>query len=161
MRVSCRQHRPVDVLPSFLLCPEDALDVLSAIEATNPDARHIALVTDPDRRGRLAIPFPTETPLSAEEAADGGGIERIADLLLEAAGEDPWDVPCVVLCTCRGGAGSVETDDDVATWARLRDRCREHGFVELLDWFLLGDEEARSMSELYGPGWGWPDDDAF
>src|SRR5438132_6975057 len=100
MRVSCRQHRPVDVLPRFLLCPEDALDVFGAVEAANPGACYIALVLDWDRRGRLAIPFPTETPLPAEEAADGRGIERIADLLLEAAGDDPWDVSCLVLCTC-------------------------------------------------------------
>src|SRR5713101_7843738 len=104
MRVSCRQHRPVDVLPSFLLCPEDALDVLCAVQAANPGAAYIALVTDPNRRGRLAIPFPPEVPVSTgvagstEVAGDGRGIERIADQLVEAVGKDRWgDVPCLVL----------------------------------------------------------------
>jgi hypothetical protein len=135
------------VLPSFVLCPEDALHVLVALQADHPESPHIALVTDPERRGRLAIPFP---PRLAEGELT---IEKVAELLLEAAGGDRWDKPCLVLCSCRDRVGWEPTGDDVACWYRLRARCEEHEGVELLDWFLLSDEVGLSMSEVVGPGW--------
>lgn len=148
MRVSCRLHRPVDVLPSFLLCPEDAIQVLLAIHTDNPESRYIALVTDPDRRGRLAIPFPPEV------ADELGAIEEVCDLLLTAAGDDdPWNVPCLVLCTCRDDVGLEPTDEERASWERIQEQCRNRGGVELLDWFLLSDVVALSMAEVAGPGW--------
>jgi hypothetical protein len=149
MRTACRRHPATDVLPPFLFCAEDALDVLCAVQAERPDARHVALVVDRDRRGVLAMPVTGE----GDDACPT--IERLTDVLLRALGDSPDGPMGLVLCSVRPGQGIEETPADAEAWHELKARCQANG-VELLDWFLFDYPYSRSMAETCDEGWAEP-----
>jgi hypothetical protein len=149
MLTPCRHHSPADVLPRYLLCPEDALDVLGAVEAEHPDAWQVALVVDRDRRGLLAM------PVIGEPDEPHTAIEHIADVLFRALAGHPDGPMGLVLCTLRPGLGVDETSADIETWRQLQARCQDAG-VELLDWFLFDSPYSRSMAETCDDGWPEP-----
>ncbi|HSS10549.1 MAG TPA: hypothetical protein VLL25_11725 [Acidimicrobiales bacterium] len=149
MPTPCRRHRPTDVLPSYLLCPDDALDLLWAIEAEHPDSIHIVLVVDRARRGVLAMPV----------TADGADVERpigpVADVLMKSLAGNPDGPMGLVLCSLRPGQGVEAGPADIETWDRLRARCRD-AEIDLLDWFLFDRPYSTSMAETQGYGWPQP-----
>ena len=151
MRTPCRRHpQPdADVLPRFLLCPEDALDVLCAVQTERPDAQHVALVVDRDRRGVLAM------PVTGESDDPCPTIERVTDVLVRALAGSPDGPMGLVLCSVRPGQGIEETAADAEAWRELRARCQADG-VELLDWFLFDHPYSRSLAETCDDGWPDP-----
>jgi hypothetical protein len=146
MRTACRRHSATDVLPRFLLCPEDALDVLCAAQAERPDAKHVALVVDRDRRGVLAMPVTGD----ADDACPT--IDHVTDVLVRALAGSPDGPMGLVLCSVRPGQGIEETPADAEAWRELKARCQAGG-VELLDWFLFDYPYSRSMAETCDEGW--------
>jgi hypothetical protein len=149
MRTACRRHPATDVLPRFLLCPEDALDVLCAVQDERPDAKHVALVVDRDRRGLLAM------PVTAEGDDLCPTIEHVTEVLLTALADSPDGPMGLVLCTIRPGQGIEDTPADAEAWRDLKARCQADG-VELLDWFLFDYPYSRSMAETCDEGWAEP-----
>jgi len=145
----CRRHPLTNVLPRYLLCPQDALDVLEAVEALHPDARQVALVVDRDRRGVLSMPIiggPDERHIA---------IDPLVDVLVQALKGNPDGPMGIVLCSVRPGQTIDETPADVETWRRIQGRCQDAG-IELLDWFLSDDSYSRSMAETCDEGWPDP-----
>ena len=149
MRSPCRRHRPADVLPRYLFCPEDALDVLWAVEAEHPDAQVLALVVDRDRRGVLAM------PVTGDGVEPHPTIEPVAESLARALAGNPDGPMGLVLCTVRRGQGVDSAPADAGEWDRTRARCQDAG-IELLDWFLFDPPDSRSMAETYDTGWPDP-----
>jgi hypothetical protein len=149
MPTPCRRHHPADVLPRYLLCPDDALDVLWAVEAEHPDASHIVLVVDRDRRAFLAM------PIRRDAGAAEPTMEALVDLLVGSLAGNPEGPMGVVLCSLRPGKGVEAQPADLVTWDRLQARCRDMA-VDLLDWFLVDCPDATSMTEMHGCGWPEP-----
>lgn len=117
--------------------PVDALALVSLAAATPARAETICLLMDASRRGGTCV------VVDGTEADDV--IHEIAELVIGGVA-DSGVVDAVVLATVRPGRPSP-TNDDHWRWFELRDLFDDAG-IDLLDWFVLGEEAPVSMAEL-------------
>ena len=82
-------------------------------------------------------------------------IDSVADLALAQVGLDAPVVGGVFFVSVGAPTGVIELNEDlVGVWQRLRAMFTDSG-IELLDWFVSGDEHVRSMALCTGIGGHW------
>jgi hypothetical protein len=148
-RSRSRPARPPTDIPgpgTPLAGPEEALRLVFA--AASDPARHesIAVLLDRAHRG-LGPCLVCDGASTAYQVIDLGR-------LIATVGEREPSFGAAVLATCRPGQGIELQPDDEAAFSMLRHNLADAG-VELLDWFLLDDGLAASVSELTDGWWPW------
>jgi len=139
MSMFCAAHRPpragVDPIDSAAA----ALAVVALAMRHPPVEEIIALVLDPDRRGRTVVVVDgTSDPDAVLDV-----IERVAGSIA-AAGR----TGCVVLAMVRPGGGPVDGDDD--RWLEASDLADDVG-VDLLEWFIIAGDAPSIAANAWCP----------
>ena len=139
MSMFCAAHRPpragIDPIDSAAV----ALAVIGLAMRHPPIHETIALVLDPDRRGRTVVVVDG----TAEPDAVLDVVERVAGSIA-AAGR----TGCVVVATVRPGGGPIEGDDD--RWLEASDLADDLG-VDLLEWFVIPADTPSITARAWCP----------
>jgi hypothetical protein len=144
-----RRARPPTDIPSSatpFAGPEEALRLVFAAASDPPRHESIAVLLDGAHRG-LGPCLVCDGASTAHQVIDLGR-------LIATVGEQEPSFGAAVLATCRPGQGIELQADDEAAFFTLRHDLAEAG-VELLDWFLLDDGLAASVSERTDGCWRW------
>ena len=139
MSMFCAAHRPpragVDPIDSAAA----ALAVVAMAMRHPPTDEIIALVLDPDRRGRTVVVVDgTESPDAVLDV-----VERVAGSIA-AAGR----TGCLVVATVRPGGGPVDGDDE--RWLEASDLADDVG-VDLLEWFVVAGDTPSVAANAWCP----------
>ena len=139
MSMFCAAHRPpragIDPIDSAAV----ALAVIGLAMRHPPIDETIALVLDPDRRGRTVVVVDG----TAEPDAVLDVVERVAGSIA-AAGR----TGCVVVATVRPGGGPIDGDDD--RWLEASDLADDLG-VDLLEWFVIPADTPSIAAHAWCP----------
>ena len=149
MSMFCAAHRPPRAGIDPIDSAASALAVIALAMRHPPLDETIALVLDPDRRGRTVVVVDGTT----EPDAVLDVVERVAGSI--AASGRPG---CLVLATVRPGGAPLDGDDD--RWLEASDIADDLG-VDLLEWFVISADtpsiaaHARCPRDLLGevPRW--------
>lgn len=137
MSMFCAAHRVPRAAIDPIESPSAALAVIDLAISRPLTDETIALVLDPDRRGRtVVIVDGTERPDALLDV-----VERLAACFDERGG-------CLVLATIRPGGGPLPGDDD--RWLEASDLADEFG-VELVEWFVITGERPSAAAAAWCP----------
>jgi len=140
-------HHSARRVPAARVDPIDSDDdalAVTAIALSRPlVAQTLVILLDGERRGL--------TILCVNDTADPDAMFEVLDRCILSP--DLEEFAALILVTVRPG-GSVDPED-VDRWLEASDECALFG-LELLEWFVVGDDEVICPRDLIGepPRWG-------
>ena len=138
MRSSCARthgpaHLPLPLHPLFT--PRDALEVVMLAASQPAVFETLALVLDHTHHGNTIV--------VVDNASTATEVTEVCEIISTAIGLGS----AFVLATMRPGSPLSVAPIDHDAWFQMREISEDFG-VELLDWFVVADGFAQSMSEL-------------
>jgi len=142
MATTCSHHHPRAAAP--VRSAEAALKAITLAGGVGEDPCVVLACLDRDRR-----------PLTMFVVEDGHGpddLRRAVDVLLDAGAHTA--LAAVVVALSRPGEDAAPSTSDLATWRTVQRSCTDVGVLPI-DWFILADGQAVSVTEYLGDTAPW------